>query len=192
MECANNVRPSDLQDHFKKYIRQHQNEMSRQTGDTDNMDPREALKMLADSGRWDECLSLAEKQGPDALNRYLQRYSQTYLKQGQFREVSRVLARFGCPAVQELLSVYKTIAVEVLAASNDVELQTLRDMLKRLCENLELQVDPNSPIFQEFNRYLLITHLLLQKQEANKAGLKALHYKLCVSLLRYTADIRVD
>jgi len=137
--------------------------MSRETGDIGNMNPQEALKMLSDSGRWDECLSLAEKQGAEALNRYLQKYSQIYLKQGQFREVGRVLTRFGCPAVQELLPVFKTIAVEVLAASTDVELQTLKDMLQRLCENLELQVDSNSPIYQEFHRYLLITHLLLQK-----------------------------
>jgi len=55
-----------------------------------------------------------------------------------------------------------------------------------------LQVDPTSPIYQEFHRYLLIAHLLTQKQEARKAGLKGLHYKLCVSLLRYTTEIRVD
>jgi len=99
------------------------------SGDISRMDPQQALKTLADAGRWDECLSLAEKQGAEALNRYLQRYSQIYLKQGQFREVGRALTRFGCPAVNELLPVYKTIAVEVLAQHSDVELQTLRETL---------------------------------------------------------------
>jgi hypothetical protein len=41
------------------------------SGDISRMDPQQALKTLADAGRWDECLSLAEKQGAEALNRYL-------------------------------------------------------------------------------------------------------------------------
>lgn len=90
------------------------------------------------------------------------------------------------------MPVYKTIAVEVLAQHSDVELQTLRETLMKLCENLELQVDPNSPIYQEFHRYLVIAHLLSVKIESKKAGLKNLYYKLCMSLLRYTEVIRVD
>ena len=65
-------------------------------------------------------------------------------------------------------------------------------MLQKLCENLELQVDPSSNIYQEFNRYMLITHLVLMKGEARAGNMKNLYYRLCVSLLRYTLEIRVD
>jgi len=38
------------------------------------------LEMLSQRGQWDECLSLAEKQGPDVLNTYLMKFSKTYLQ----------------------------------------------------------------------------------------------------------------
>lgn len=87
------------------------------------------LEMLAGRGQWDECLSLAEKQGSDYLNTYLMKFSRTFLQQGQFKETARVLTRYNTPAVQQMLPVYKTICVEVLAAVNEVELQVLREML---------------------------------------------------------------
>lgn len=80
------------------------------------------LEMLASRGQWDECLNLAEKQGADYLNSYLMKFSKTFLQQGQFKETGRVLSRYGAPAVQQMLPVYKTIAVEILATVNEVEL----------------------------------------------------------------------
>jgi len=47
------------------------------------------------------------------------------------------MTRYGTPAVQQLLKVYKTIALEVLAAVNEIELQVLREMLFKLIKNLE-------------------------------------------------------
>lgn len=38
------------------------------------------LEMLASRGQWDECLSLAEKQGADFLNSYLMKFARTYLQ----------------------------------------------------------------------------------------------------------------
>jgi len=63
-----------------------------------------------------------------------------------------------------MLPVYKTIAQDVLATVNDVELQILREMLQKLVKNLESVVgDKNSPIYVEFHKYLMVTHLLLLK-----------------------------
>jgi len=50
------------------------------------------------------------------------KFSKAYLQQGQFKETARVLTRYNSPAVQQMLPVYKTISVEVLAAVNDTEL----------------------------------------------------------------------
>lgn len=121
------------------------------------------LEMLSQRGQWEECLSLAEKQGADVLNTYLMKFSKTYLQQGQFKETARVLVRYGCPAIQQMLPVYKTISVEVLAIDNSVELQVLKEMLQKLIEQLEAQVDRSNPIYVEFHRYLVIVHLLLMK-----------------------------
>jgi len=40
-------------------------------------------------------------------------------------------------------------------------------MLQKLIKNLEQMIgDKNNPIFQEFMKYLMVTHLLLLKGEA--------------------------
>lgn len=66
------------------------------------------------------------------MTSYLMKFAKTFLQQGQFKETARVLTRYGTPAVQQMLPVYKTICVEVLAAVNDVELAVLREMLQKL------------------------------------------------------------
>lgn len=94
------------------------------------------LEMLASRGQWDECLQLAAKQGEEFLNKYLMMFAKPYLQQGKFKETARTLARYNSPLIQPMLPVYKTIAIEVLAAVNEVELQILREMLQKLVRNL--------------------------------------------------------
>lgn len=65
-----------------------------------------------------------------------------------------------------MLPVYKTIAIEVLAAVNEVELQILREMLQKLVKNLTVKVaDKNNVVYQEFMKFLTATNLLLLKTE---------------------------
>ena len=52
------------------------------------------LDMLEKRGQWEDLLNLAEKQGAQVLNEYLMRFSRVYLKQGQYKETARVLARY--------------------------------------------------------------------------------------------------
>lgn len=92
-----------------------------------------------------------------------------------------------------MLPVYKTICVEVLAAVNDVELAVLRDMLQNLIKNFSDTIgDPKNPVFAEFMKYLMVTHLLLLKGEAARNNLTRVNAKLCTSLLRYCKEIRSD
>jgi len=61
-----------------------------------------------------------------------------------------------------------------------------------LIETLEVQVDRNNPIFIEFFRYLVITHLQLMKSDCQKHNLTGVQAKLTSCLLRYTKEIRAD
>ena len=66
-----------------------------------------------------------------------------------------------------MIPVYRTIAQDVLATVNEVELEILREMLQKLMKNLDVLVgDKNSPVYQEFMRFLIVTHLTLLKSEA--------------------------
>jgi len=92
-----------------------------------------------------------------------------------------------------MLPVYKTIAQDVLATVNDVELQILKEMLQKLIKNLEgLVGDKNSPIYIEFHKYLMVCHLLLLKGVCTQNNLNNISAKLATSLLRYCKDIRAD
>mmetsp|Transcript_37056 Transcript_37056/g.56830 ORF Transcript_37056/g.56830 Transcript_37056/m.56830 type:complete len:175 (+) Transcript_37056:4434-4958(+) len=75
---------------------------------------------------------------------------------------------------------------------NNVELAVLKEMLTKLTDNLEAQVERNNPIFVEFYRYLMITHLQLMKQDCQQHRLTNVMAKLTSSLLRYTKEIRAD
>jgi hypothetical protein len=77
-----------------------------------------------------------------------------------------------------MLAVYKTIAIEVLASDVTVELGVLKEMLFKLVENLEGQVQRTNPIYVEFHRYLMIAHLQLMKVDCQKYNLIKTNAKL--------------
>jgi intraflagellar transport protein 172 len=63
------------------------------------------------------------------MNNFLMKFIKEYLDQGQFKETARVITRYGCPVVKEMLPVYKTIAVEILSTVHEMELAILKEML---------------------------------------------------------------
>jgi len=81
-----------------------------------------ALEMLYKKGKFEQCLMLAEKQGGDILNSYLEKYTKQLVKDGDWNHAAKVLSTYGCPPVASIFAVYKTIALEILAASNVAEL----------------------------------------------------------------------
>lgn len=132
MECAQNVRPTEMQDVLvgkiqaakkEKYINDGKITKLVESGDMSG------LEMLASRGQWDECIQLANKQGEEFLHKYLMMFAKAYLQQGKFKETARTLAKYNSPLIQPMLPVYKTIAIEVLATVNEVELQILKEML---------------------------------------------------------------
>jgi intraflagellar transport protein 172 len=194
-ECAQQVRPMEMQQMLMNKIQEQKKSMLIQGGKFGKIvesGDMSGLEMLSQRGQWEECLSLASNQGPEVLNTYLMKFSKTFLQQGQFKETARVLVRYNCPAIQQMLPVYKTISVEVLSMDNNVELAVLKEMLAKLIENLETQVDKKNPIFVEFYRYLVITHLQLMKGDCQKHKLVMPLAMLSSSLLRYTKEIRAD
>jgi intraflagellar transport protein 172 len=118
------------------------------------------------------------------------KFAKAHLQQGQFKETARALSRFNAPAIPQMLPVYKTIAIECLAAVNEVELTILREMLQKLVKNLEY--GDKKVHYIEFHKYLMVTHLILLKNECNRKNLDRVSAALCTSLLRYSNIIRAD
>lgn len=196
MEVAQQVRPMEMKNVWVNKIQQKKKESYVASGKISKIvegGDLSGLELLAQEGRWEECLEIAAKQNENILNKFLAQFARQYISQGQFKETARVLSRYNSPAFQEMLPVYKTIAQDVLASVNEVELQILREMLQKLVKNLEgFQVDKSSPIYQEFFRFLTISHLLLLKSECARNNLDQVSARLCTSMLRYCKDIRAD
>lgn len=177
-----------IQDKERKYRFDHgmEGEMAEE-GDLDGLD------VLFKKGKYEQCLMLAEKQGGEVLNQFLERYSKQLVKSGEWSQCAKVVSTYGCPPVANLFAVYKTVALEILAALNVSELTACKGMLQRLVDNLALSYDEGNPIFREFNEYLVINHFLLLKMECEgNPSLQNVYCRLCVSLLRYTKIIRAD
>lgn len=193
MACARQVRPAEMQEMWVDKINQEKKQMYLANNKIDKIvagGDMSGLEVLVQQGRWEECLQLAEKQGPDFLNTYLMRFSKAHLQQGQFKETARVLSRFNVPAIPQMLSVYKTITIEVLATANEIEMQILREMLQKLVKNLE--AGDKKVHYHEFHKYLMVVHLLLLKSETSRKQLFKVAASLSTSLLRYSKDIRAD
>lgn len=82
MDCVRNVRPAEMQNMLAQKIQQHQKAMYINEGKINKLvesGDMQGLDMLASRGQWEECLSLAEKQGPDFLNTYLMKFSNVLL-----------------------------------------------------------------------------------------------------------------
>jgi len=85
MECAQQVRPMDMQQVFVQKIQERKkqsyiasNKISKivEGGDLSG------LELLAQDGRWEECLKIAEKQDPTVLNKFLAQFARQYIGQG--------------------------------------------------------------------------------------------------------------
>ena len=152
------------------------------------------LTLLAQKGEWDECLTLASKQSADILNHYLLLYAKNLVGEGHFKEASEVFIKYKCPTNPANFAVYKTLALEILAEAelNDAELVVLKQMMSIVCNNLQAEGQSNNAVFNEFNQYSVIAHLELLKAECKALNLQKCYTKICVSLLRYTKEIRVD
>lgn len=132
MECAQQVRPMEMQQVYVQRIQERKkqsyiasNKISKivEGGDLSG------LELLAQDGRWDECLQIAEKQNQQVLNKFLAQFAHQYISQGQFKETARVLSRYNSPTFEGMLPAYKTIAQDVLSSDSDIEYQILREML---------------------------------------------------------------
>ena len=62
-----------------------------------SVDPEGALAMYSQSGNWDKCLELAEKQGGAVLDKYVALYAAELIKTNAPLSALRLFAKHGAP-----------------------------------------------------------------------------------------------
>lgn len=101
MDCAQQVRPMEMQQVYVQKINQRKKDAyiaSNKIGKIVEAGDLSGLEILAQEGRWEECLQFAEKQDQQVLNKFLAQFARQYIGRGQFKETARVLSRYNSPA----------------------------------------------------------------------------------------------
>lgn len=96
------------------------------------------------------------------------------------------------PLVQQNYVIYKNLSIEIFVDCDAKELKLLRQALYVFTQGLEAAHELKSDIGKEFQKYLMVAHLLNLKNQYAADGIAKLHTQVSVSLLRYCDLVRVD
>eukprot|EP00357_Protocruzia_adherens_P015873 CAMPEP_0115035232 /NCGR_PEP_ID=MMETSP0216-20121206/41287_1 /TAXON_ID=223996 /ORGANISM="Protocruzia adherens, Strain Boccale" /LENGTH=1713 /DNA_ID=CAMNT_0002414595 /DNA_START=1 /DNA_END=5142 /DNA_ORIENTATION=+ len=160
-------------------------------GATD-LDPIDACERYFKDGEHERMFDVASKHSAELLNKYLLKYSKLLLKNGQFATAVTAFVQRGTPIIPNFYPIYNHLALEILAGPTEQELADLRKMLYTLVNDIQNSPDANTNEAQDFQRYLNIAHLANLKFAVQKAGLSEVYTFICISLVRYTAEIPID
>ena len=151
------------------------------------VDAKDGVNMIIEGGDWIKALDKAKKSG--MLNEVLLKCTMKLTEDGNFGQAVKIFSLYGSPNENSFMSIYKTLSVEVLAECQDQEVSDARIMIKNLIENI---YDKKTKVYKEFERYYVIFQLLFLKNICKGKKISALYAKICVALLRYTNEVRVD
>lgn len=74
-----------------------------------SVNPEGALNMYSESGDWDKCLELAEKQGGPVLAKYVALYAAELIKTNAPLSALGLFAKYGAPANPQVKTRKRTI-----------------------------------------------------------------------------------
>lgn len=191
-EMVTSIRNTEIESKLRNLVENEYKNYLKQQNNHDNMlrvDPSMGVNMIIQGGDWEQALEKAKRAGPSILNEVLIKYTTRMTEEGHFGQALKAFNVYGSPAEPAFLTIYKTLCVEVLAECEDEEVYDLRVVLKNLLENM---YDKGSAITKEFERYFRIVQLQYLKSICKNKNQHGLYTKICVALLRYTNEVRVD
>lgn len=180
----------DEQQQFKK---DYQNYLASKGNDTKLMETGnvdQALEMIAARGDWEKCLSEAQQQGPQYLEKYTMRYAQVLVDEQDFDKAISVLAKYSPSANTSSIPAYISLCqATVYGVKNYENLPTtffdLRTMMFKILRSMS---NPN----QKLTNMTRAVHLLCMRATLSQLGLNDLAAKAAVSILRYCDIVPAD
>jgi intraflagellar transport protein 172 len=158
-------------------------------------DPIAGLDMLARQGQWDQCITMAQQQGSNVLNKYVAMYATHCLKSERPVDALQIFVKHGSPPSPQNFNIYKRLALDLFSFSSPPYKvwAELRDMLFTLTEAIAQTPAADTAAAQEFETYLLISHYYAIRSACHgKKSLESIAVKITISLLRYSDIIPVD
>ena len=114
------------------------------------------------------------------------------MESGHFGEAVNQFAKYGMHPIPQNYPIYKTLALEIFVDCDAKEVLNLRSSLYGFMKGLETTNEVNTPAGREFNKYLVVAHLLNLKNTYRDKGLLQLYARVSVGLLRYCDLVRLD
>ncbi|XP_030627149.1 intraflagellar transport protein 172 homolog [Chanos chanos] len=192
----------ELEPRLEDYVDQHYKEHLKNQGKVDSLvgvDVIAALDIYAERGQWEKCIETASKQNYKILHKYVALYATHLIKEGEPEKALNLYTQHGLPANPQNFNIYKRMFLDLLSVTDrDGEeayrmWADLRDALLLLCENLGKSAEASSPVHEEFEQMLLVSHYYATRSAAKAVDqLSTVAAKLSISLLRHTELIPAD
>eukprot|EP00698_Gefionella_okellyi_P025059 TRINITY_DN9055_c0_g1_i1.p1 TRINITY_DN9055_c0_g1~~TRINITY_DN9055_c0_g1_i1.p1 ORF type:complete len:1722 (-),score=456.28 TRINITY_DN9055_c0_g1_i1:33-5198(-) len=147
------------------------------------------LDVLADQGRWQELMEIAQEQGLTVVHRYAVMNADRKFAMGNVEEAVGVFAEYGLPADPRYFDLYKRV---VRKAISQGFVSKARDMLSRLITSMSQSDEKNPKEQEQFEKLLLLAHYSTLRDSCAASDLADLSAKQAVSLLRFVGDIPAD
>lgn len=189
-DIVQSIQHTEIANKLRVLVENEQTKLLQQRGNIKGMskvDKNKAVDMIVGEGNWIKALDMAKKAG--SLSEVLLKCTMKLTEEGNFEQAVKMFSLYGSPTEPSFMSIYKTLCVEVLAECKDQEIYDARIMMKNLIEGI---FEKKSKIYKEFERYYTVLQLLFLKNLCKGKRLTTLYAKICVSLLRYTNEVRVD
>ncbi|OHT11766.1 selective LIM binding factor [Tritrichomonas foetus] len=152
-----------------------------------------ALGVYAKNGEWDTCLSLAQKEGPQYLEKYTMMYAQDLVNQQKYDEAVSILAKYQPSAESKNIPGYIALCQSTVYAvpTYDViqpSFFALRQMLFKVVRN----TPPNAYGFTKLENFTRAVHLLCQQSSCAKYGLFEQAKRASIAAVRYCDVVPAD
>lgn len=193
--------------HWVEYVRNSQTQgliSENRLADLGEVNRDAAIEMYVLQGNWDQVYQLAQAQGEAEVVKFASIHAKQLVQDGKYRKALEVLSFRGVSCVPANFSLYRRIAQEILAFSEETQEVTqhehtelppqiamLREILYKLMGDLR-EVDPDGQTTKQFERMSHIAHFYALKAKCQAEAMHMLEGRLATSLLRYVDIIPVD
>ncbi|KAJ1528639.1 hypothetical protein ONE63_007034 [Megalurothrips usitatus] len=187
---------------YEAYVEGRQKDMLRSQGRVDQLadvDVISALDLMVEQSQWDRCIEAAAPHGPQVLHKYVALYASQLIKDGLTLKALGLYVKYDTPAFPQNFNIYRRIALDLFSMPglDNVEAFTtwtqLRTMLFSLTETMRTSPDGGSPVHQEFETLLKISHYYtLWSASRATPSMEQIAFKLATALLRHSDIIPAD
>ncbi|KAH0792949.1 selective LIM binding factor [Histomonas meleagridis] len=174
---------------YQQYLAQNQNTSGLiEIGQIDK-----ALNILAQKGDWQTCLSNAQKEGEQYLEKYTMLYAQELINQEKYYEAISILAKYSPSANSNNIPSYIILCQTIIYnVPNYDEINNSFYLLRQMFFKILNNYSANNSNYNKLKHFTYAIHLLCQQDTCQKYQLNQIYSNVVLSLLRYCDVLPAD